>query len=289
SMGEQGFNRVWSVNNLPKGKYYWSVQSVDNNFAGSPFAGIDSFEICRNTNVSLGPDTTLCDGVIYTLDGGLGLTAYNWSTGATTQTIDVTQPGTYHVTVTSADGCHAIDTVVIDYYPPMSIDAGDDVTINLNYSAQLHATGGVSYQWSPSESLDNARIADPVASPLQTTLYHVTVTDANNCSDVDSVTVTVILEPPINVPNFISPNGDRVNDVLVIDGIRSYPGNQMIVFNRWGDIVYEVTDYQDDWDGTVKNTRLNLWGEEIPEGVYFYKLLLNNGKPAITGYITVKK
>lgn len=69
--------------------------------------------------------------------------------------------------------------------------AGTDVVICNGESTPLAATGGVTYQWSPTADLDNAAIANPVASPISTTTYTVIVTDANGCTAMDEVVVTV--------------------------------------------------------------------------------------------------
>ena len=78
----------------------------------------------------------------------------------------------------------------------------------------------------------------------------------------------------IEVPNAITPNEDGKNDALVIDNIEKYPQNELIIFNRWGDILYKAKPYANDWNGT------NQQGQPLPEGTYYYLLRLdiNNGK-----------
>ena len=78
----------------------------------------------------------------------------------------------------------------------------------------------------------------------------------------------------IEVPNAITPNEDGKNDALVIDNIEKYPKNELIIFNRWGDILYKAKPYANDWNGT------NQQGKPLPEGTYYYLLRLdiNNGK-----------
>lgn len=69
--------------------------------------------LISGVSTSLGPDTALVAPFTYTLDAGTGFTAYAWSTGDTTQTLDVTAPGTYWVTVTGSNGCTFTDSVNI--------------------------------------------------------------------------------------------------------------------------------------------------------------------------------
>ena len=91
------------------------------------------------------------------------------------------------------------------------------------------------------------------------------------------------------VANGITPNGDGVNDNLVFDILlnnpaEAFPDNEIIIFNRWGDIVYTAKPYLNDWSGT------NSGGHELPQGTYYYILQLNiaNGE-IIKGDVTVLK
>jgi gliding motility-associated-like protein len=76
-----------------------------------------------------------------------------------------------------------------------------------------------------------------------------------------------------NLPNTITPNGDGKNDQFVFDVIinptEEFPDNQIIIFNRWGDIVYEAMPYANNWDGT------NDKGQDLPQGTYYYILRLD--------------
>ncbi|SFQ03215.1 gliding motility-associated C-terminal domain-containing protein [Hymenobacter arizonensis] len=78
---------------------------------------------------------------------------------------------------------------------------------------------------------------------------------------------TVRFEGLTKTYNIITPNGDRQNDVLVIDNIQLYPGNTFTVFNRWGREIYSTANYQNNWGGDDKT----------PAGSYFYLLKLPNG------------
>ncbi|MCB0596356.1 MAG: gliding motility-associated C-terminal domain-containing protein, partial [Phaeodactylibacter sp.] len=91
-----------------------------------------------------------------------------------------------------------------------------------------------------------------------------------------------------DVPNGITPNGDGLNDALIFDQLLlnpdKYPDNELIVFNRWGDIVFEARPYNNDWGGLTTN------GDELPDGTYYYVLRLNIGEgEIIRGDVTVIK
>ncbi len=88
------------------------------------------------------------------------------------------------------------------------------------------------------------------------------------------------------VPNAITPNGDGVNDALVFDILLNdpakYPNNDFIVFNRWGDVVFQASPYLNDWEGT------NQTGQPLPEGTYYYILRLNVAEGEIVkGDVTI--
>ena len=86
----------------------------------------------------------------------------------------------------------------------------------------------------------------------------------------------------IEVPNAITPNEDGKNDALVIDNIEKYPKNELIIFNRWGDILYKAKPYANDWNGT------NQQGQPLPEGTYYYLLRLDiNNAKILRGDMTI--
>ncbi|MDZ7880748.1 MAG: gliding motility-associated C-terminal domain-containing protein [Saprospiraceae bacterium] len=102
------------------------------------------------------------------------------------------------------------------------------------------------------------------------------------CSDLctqlcDTGEVRILVQPRpdttkfinIDVPNAITPNGDGKNDALVIEGIDQFSENELVVFSRWGDILYKSKPYKNDWQGT------NQSGAALPEGTYYYVLRLN--------------
>lgn len=158
-----------------------------------------------------GVDQTLCRGNATilggfpTASGGTAPYTYAWapSTGLNSSTIPnpTARPvvsTVYTVTVTDVNGCTGTDVVNVIVVPNPAANAGPDVTICRGASVVLGssptATGGLSpyaYAWTPSTGLSATNVPNPTASPLSTTIYDVTVTDANGCTSTDAVTVTV--------------------------------------------------------------------------------------------------
>lgn len=93
----------------------------------------------------------------------------------------------------------------------------------------------------------------------------------------DTALITVVIEQPttfqldsIFVPNVITPNGDGANDRLVFDFLDlfsdRYPNPKLVIFNRWGDVLFESESYMNDWDGKDQS------GRDLPEGTYYFVL-----------------
>lgn len=85
----------------------------------------------------------------------------------------------------------------------------------------------------------------------------------------DTAVITVAIDCPPGLPGIqgFSPNGDGINDLLVFEGISNFSPVNLKVFNRYGAIVYQSGDYQNNWDGTLTDT-----GHPLPSGTYFYTL-----------------
>jgi len=108
----------------------------------------------------------------------------------------------------------------------------------------------------------------------------------NNMANNTSSTVTYPSD--FNIPEGFSPNGDGINDLFVIRGIDIYPANTFQVFNRWGDILFSASPYLNTWDGKTKNG-LQVGGDDLPVGTYFYTLDLGNGSTIYKGTIYLNK
>ncbi|MBI4648008.1 MAG: gliding motility-associated C-terminal domain-containing protein [Bacteroidia bacterium] len=159
-----------------------------------------------------GADQTICEGdeVILTASGGNN---YQWNTSETTASINVAPLNTtvYTVTVTTGN-CSDDDNVTINVKPSPDADAGMDISLCIGNSVQLNATGGGAYQWNYSEYLSATDIPNPIASPLTTTDFVLIVT-SGDCSDRDTVTVTVRPIPNIFTGNDITINNSDVTQL----------------------------------------------------------------------------
>jgi gliding motility-associated-like protein len=167
------------------------------------------------------------------------------------------------------------DSVTIYVAPPIINTAGADIIIFTGNSVILGspAQAGVTYQWQPATGLNNPNIAQPLASPVTTTTYTVTATNSGGCAGTDTVTVFVDAEcGEIFIPNAFSPNKDGQNELECVYG-KCIKSLEFIIYDRWGEKVFETTNPKECWDGTYKGKPLNT-----SVFVYYMKATLINGK-----------
>ena len=158
---------------------------------------------CQNTDqvvvtvytlpvVNAGTDQNVCAGGSVILNGS-GAQSYTWNNGVTNGvSFTPLSTATYTVTGTDANGCQNTDQVVVTVNALPTINAGTDQSVCSGASATLTATGGQTYSW-------NNGVTNGVSfTPLSTTTYTVTGTDANGCQNTDQVVVTVNALPAIN-------------------------------------------------------------------------------------------
>lgn len=211
--------------------------------------------------------------------GGTSPYNFNWSNGQITQSATGLPAGNYTVTVTDATGCIIMTTATISEPPLITGDIiTPDTTISIGVTVQLYGWGsGSNFLWSPAQGLSCTSCQNPSANPNATTTYYLTVSDANGCSSIDSVTITVkkenILCGEIFIPNIFSPNNDGTNDKLFVHG-NCIKELYFTIYDRWGEKVFETTDQSVGWGGTYKNKMMNT-----AVFVYYAKGTFTNNDP----------
>lgn len=263
-----------SINSLCEGDYYVTVYDSHNCPSTDTLTLIDPAPLTLNTTSTNVPCAEVCNGVATaSSSGSTPPYTYQWSNGYNGNPAMDLCPGTYYVTVTDANLCTVIDTIIVHdstTFPPDIYTYADDTVIYNSQSTGLHTTviPGCTYSWTPSESLNNSSSTDPVASPTSTTTYIVVIEDAYGCTYIDTVVVIVIDvfcdESEIFIPNAFTPNGDNNNDVLYV---RSNIINEiyLAIYDRWGEKVFETTSMNQGWDGTFR-------GMQCDPGVFDYYL-----------------
>jgi gliding motility-associated-like protein len=191
---------------------------------------------------------------------------YQWSPedkilSGTTDSIILVAPyvPTNYVLTTTQYTCVRNDTIFINpttNAPPLDIFAAPD-SIYPGEVSQISATDDIdyTYSWSPFSTLSDSSIFNPIASPLETTTYVLTVTDEDGCIGVDTITIFVrpfeCEMPYIFIPNAFTPNNDGKNDMLYVraNGVAEF---YFALYNRGGQLIFETSDLSNGWDGTFK-------------------------------------
>lgn len=210
---------------------------------------------------------SVCQGESLPLTVSGTFSSYQWSTGETTPSINISVPGTYSVDVTSGTCILTASVNVNGLDLPTVTASADPAIVNEGQSSQLQATGLSSYLWTPSQSLSDPTLANPLATPTATTVYTVTGTSTNGCTGTATVEVTVkgdLITNKLRPSKFISPeNGDSINELWLVENILDYPQCAVSIYDDKGIKVYESKPYNNDWAGTYK-------GRQLPDGVYYY-------------------
>lgn len=199
--------------------------------------------------------------------------AYLWSFGdGATSTLTspghiYTAAGMYGVKLLATSGPGCADSIVkfTEAFSLPVVNAGIDSSISKGDEIELqgYSPSGVFYSWTPVSSIDNSTLANPVARPQETTQYVLTMTDVNGCTNTDSVVITVLNDFKLLIYNLVTPDNNGKNDYWKVTNIDYYPDALVQIFNSWGKLVYEKSNYQNDWQGTYKE-------DQLPDGTYYY-------------------
>ncbi|MEL6865010.1 MAG: gliding motility-associated C-terminal domain-containing protein [Bacteroidota bacterium] len=296
SGGTPPFSYMWSGNvsatstavNLPVGQYQVTVTDANNCMDSLSFILSEPDPIIA---IIPDPEEPPCFGfqtviTVDTASGGAGgpLSNYTFSVNnGPPRPVGSAIPvfaGSYTVSVFDANGCSLEEIVMVEEPPPVLAVLGDDVEIQLGDSIvlapQFQSLLPIdSLQWA-SSGTDTVRCLDSLCSrllvqPNTTTLYQLTVVDAQGCTGTDDIIVEVDKNRNVFIPNIFTPDNNGANDFFkpfTGPGVQNI--NFMQVYDRWGEIVYEARNPMFDndtdsggWDGTFNGKRMN-------PGVYVY-------------------
>ena len=257
--------------------------------------------------------TTFCENGAVTLSGPAGY-QYQWSNGATTRSIVITDTNVISLIVKISTGCTSVPSdplVITRQQPPCKPNFPPVITPKL-ISAKIEGTATADlteFVSDPNDNLDYSTLrllsaATAKGAPASINGNYILSIDYKGIpfAGTDRITISIcdllglcvqkILEidvvGEVVVFNGITPDGDGKNDFFYLkylDVIENAQKNKVSIFNRWGDLVFEITDYNN-IDRVFMGNSSN--GSELPAGSYFYRIDLVSGKP-ITGYITLKR
>jgi len=198
------------------------------------------------------PDTSACFGESVRFSPGPDFETYLWSDGSTDSVLMAQEEGSYWVKVLTSCG-EATDTFALDYYQEIVVRLGNDTSICADETILLDPGPGFdSYLWQNGDQ-------NQVFNVTERGIYWVQVSDGK-CQATDTILIDHC--PDITVPNVFTPNGDQYNDYFYAIGEYTEQFHLM-VFNRWGQLLFETNDMNEKWDG--KNN-----GTKCPQGTYFW-------------------
>ena len=293
---------------VPPYSYKWSNETTEKNLsnvASGEYVLVitDGNECTYEVTVEVGSDSNLTATVVVSdatcygrsdgtavaiVDAGAAPYSYLWSNGETTPKINELAAGEYTVTIRDAFECEKV--VSFEVFEPELIDIvltspdqgnGFNVTPfgSSNGTITSDVIGGTEpyeYDWTTGDSTPNI-------TGLSAGTYTLLVTDKNGCISRESITLN---QPDmLEMPSGISPNNDGKNDYFVIRGVEAYPENEITIFNRWGNLVYQKNNYANEWEGQ------NNKGEPLPDGTYFvvFHAFTPDGAKTLKGYVDLRR
>jgi gliding motility-associated-like protein len=227
--------------------------------------------------VNLGNDTALCEGSSLLLNAGGDFSAYLWQNQSASSTLVAEDSGLYYVTVTDTFGCVSSDTLKItEIYPLPHGFLITDTTICGNIAFTIEVPGFENYLWSNGVTTAFDEIDREGNYTLQ-------VTDGHGCTATETISVANICNDDLMVPNAFTPNGDGVNDVFLPIVIKNLSEYHLVIFNRWGMVIFESADPSIGWNG-IDN------GDHGEIGTYLWTIdyrLEEGTNGRLSGYVTL--
>ncbi len=297
--GTAPFSYSWSTGssndtifNLCAGTYSVTITDGQSCIAIQTIDLINPTPLTHTLSVFNNPCEEVCVGTInLNVSGSTPPYQFLWNNGQTgNPATGLCTGGPYVVTITDSHNCTSSDSamIIMDYvFAGLEVWADDD-TIYEGQTTGLHATpiNGCTYNWSPAQYVANNGSANTMVNPPVTTTFYLSILDPYGCEYTDTITIYVIDvicdEPYIYIPNAFTPNGDNKNDLFYL---RTQQANDiyLVVFDRWGEKVFETYDQSVGWDGTFR-------GKALDPGVFVYYcevICLNNEMFVKKGNVTL--
>jgi gliding motility-associated-like protein len=191
--------------------------------------GGDECDLTFNLNAVPGTGTGT-----WSLVSGPGTASFSPDPHRYNAIVTVTMTGSYDFEWREvSSNCTSSDIIRVNFHPRPYVSAGTDASLCKGNTIRLQAQGNGSFSWTPTTSLSNPRIADPVASPASTTTYTVTLTDQWNCSNSDNMIVTVMDKPVVDAgPDITLENIFETN--LSASPLLSFESGEWIVLQGTG-------------------------------------------------------
>jgi gliding motility-associated-like protein len=244
-----------------------------------------------------------------TVAGGTQPVSFLWTNGVSlvgnTATVGGLDDGTYFLTVTDANNCQDTISVFVGFIDASTVAANNDSTTTLiNNEVHLivsdNDTGNIQSITIISQASNGfvtyvgngeyIYTPNPGFIGEDSFIYQICDESCENICDEATVTITVNALNKVVVPNSFSPNDDGHNDQFVILNLEQYEKNSIVIYNRWGDKVFEAAPYLNDWDGTSDQAKMVINGNQVVDGTYYFVLNLGvEDEEPINGFIDLRR
>jgi gliding motility-associated-like protein len=186
----------------------------------------------------------------------------------------------YYCEITDEFGCSSVLSTYIDLFNEPTVTTSPTVYGFVGDTTLISADGIGTIQWSPPLYINCIHCADALVSPPNNFVYTATLTDANTCKVSQDVLINY--DPLIFVPNTFTPDGDEFNNSFfaVAHNVTEF---HMLIFNRWGEIIFESNSIDQHWSGHYK-------GRQALDDVYVWKINysdLNGINYELVGHVTL--
>ncbi|PJB14467.1 MAG: hypothetical protein CO118_08490 [Flavobacteriales bacterium CG_4_9_14_3_um_filter_32_8] len=265
------------------GNYYLSIE--DSNGCLSLADTIQITVLAAPSTPTIYANSSYCtgDSINISTDSIVGLT-YQWngpdsliSSNDSNLIVNATtsNSGIYYLTVVDSNGCSSDNYQLIKVYDYPIVNLGNDTIICIdslpNFVLEVDSSYSF-YTW-------QAGSTNPYYDVMIPGLYFVVAEIGGGCTTTDSIFVQTDSCIINSIANVFTPNGDGINDFFIIKNLEYYPNSKLVVFNRWGRIVFEDNNYRNNWDGGNQSS-----------GTYYYVFYPNdsseNAKP-FKGFISL--
>lgn len=290
------------ISDLPASNYCWSngADGAAANFSSEgivtvtmtdPSTGcVDSASITLvgisppEVTITSNTGNVICEGESSTLTanaiGGVGVLTYSWSSNSVTNQFTTTASGLYSVKVTDVFGCAASASFNLNAAPKPNakftvsqLSDSDSLfgTFMFKDETELEGAGKITFRkWNFNSGLTSDS-SSAVFQIKNLGWYNVTLAVESDQGCPDTATLYFRRDGVVYASCILSPNDDGSNDKLYFKGLENYPNNKIVIYSSSGEKIYEITNYENDWDGR---------GEK--EGTYYYILEVPNARPQTT-------
>ncbi len=224
------------------------------------------------------------DSILLTVTGGDSM---RWFDGNSTRGRYFSTPGFKKAITYGSPLCFSEDSFLVSVFARPAVTAGRDTFMYRGKPIVLFGSGGVNFRWEPAAFCRTPNSASTEINPPSDTFFVLSVSDGNACRAFDTVRVRVLDVPPpvvTFIPNMITPNDDRSNDVWDLQAVPEANNCTIDIFDQFGKPVYSFSGaYAQNWAGTNNN------GNPLPQGTYLYIIKGISNNKEYKGYLHIQR